>query len=132
MVQVGITGGSREMTETTAGEIHTTGTQLLPVGKSAEKGIRSFVWLQFETAPVYVKLTEAQVAAIKEVLAEDPRLPVENHIWYPMGHYHSAMPLPCAVCHTQRATRAASPREMRASCGLHSCVRIFNVYVRKM
>ena len=81
-VEVGVTGGTREMTETTAGEIHTTGTQLLPVGKAAKKNIRSFLWVQGEDAPVMSNLTDDEKNAILQIIEGKQRLPVENHIPY--------------------------------------------------
>ena len=78
----GVGGLSLQLMENTHGEVMTTGTQLLPIGKLASKGCLSFVWLQGDEQPTAVELPTETVAKIHDAIGNRERLKVRNYIPY--------------------------------------------------
>ena len=75
-------GGIAEVEENEHKELMVRGTQLLPVGKAAKAGLRSFVWTQGSGAPVFSNLSPDKVRRINAILTDQPILMVRNNIPY--------------------------------------------------
>ena len=75
-------GGVEQVDENEFGELMVKGTQLLPVGKAARNGLRSFVWIQGDPEPVFTRLPQSEARRIQSVIASQPRLSVRNNIPY--------------------------------------------------
>ena len=71
-VDVAITNGlSTDVCENQHGELMVDGTQLLPPGVAAQQNLRSFIWTQGETAPVFDNIDDPKdLATLREIAAK--------------------------------------------------------------